>query len=315
MEALAVLNHFLSFPADFTDIAEWILLDKNGFLIAPGESAADYRERLMALRDGLTAFNDALADRNEVELEPGFSVCTAERLPPGLDAECERLTDSLYGFQTDWVPAFFPVRNLGFLWAGCTYISDEYPFPVFMIRREFKKSPHYLKIYSRTELLAHEKCHAARAPFNDDVFEEHFAYALSRSAFRRCFGNCFRTGTDAVLFAAPLFLLSMVQIVTAFFGWIAPTGFWPAMMAVALFYPLFLLIRNFRDRRCVLKASVFLQKAGCLKPEAVLFRCSAAEIRGLSGNNGSSTLRQLLTQPIRGMLLQTRFFPHNFQEV
>lgn len=282
-------------------------LDEQGFLIAPGEDFQGYAVRLKKLQTGLSDFWNKMETDGKVELEKGFVLHDNDRIPDAFYAECGELTRQKYKFTLDWVPGFFPEQNIGLLWAGCTWVSDALPFPVFTVRREFRTREYYLKIYGRKELLAHEIVHAAHAPIEVSEWEEHFAYAVSDSAFRRRFGNCFRTEWDAILFSLPLVGLSGIQIVSTLLGLLIAPWVWRLLLIAALTYPLFLILRNFLSRRRYFKAQKYLITNGIKDPDSLLFRCSAEEIQILT--EGKIAVETLFPQTtFRGRFLQNNFF-------
>lgn len=256
-------------------------LDAHGFLAGVDETFADYTARLKTLATALHECYDTLAAKGEFIPDPEFVFDAADLIPPTVYRDADETTRNAYGFQVDWVPGFYPKKNLGLLWAGCTLISETLPYPVFTLRKEFRNREIFMKIYSKKELLAHEICHAARAPLNDPVYEEHFAYGISNRAFRRYFGNCFRTEWDALMFLSPV-LVALAQIVIFALGYGLDPLVWRLLFIVSCMPIFYLFIRNLRDRGIVKRARVILVKHGVANPDAVLFRCPTHEIRALA---------------------------------
>lgn len=197
----------------------------------------------------------------------------ARPIPAEILQEAAGKTEALFAFSIDWVPAFFLSRGLGLLWGGCTLV-DENAVSVFVIRKNFAVKRRWF-IYDRAELLAHEICHVARAPLEDDSFEELFAYMTSSSPFRKYAGNCFQKDRDAVLFLLPVLLLLGVQTAVFLFGVSLPVlPFW----ILIFLWPLYLFLRNLRSRRTYFQACRALEENGVSVPAAVLFRSTAEEI-------------------------------------
>jgi hypothetical protein len=156
-------------------------LNWRGFIPGPGESEAAYLER----------------------------VHTLQHLPPPSEAplaeedwkDANALTQHLFDFSVQWVPAFYSNRNLPFWQGAAVWISHN--LPIIQLRTAFRKGS-YLGLYARAEILAHEAAHAARSAFDEPRFEEILAYSTSRSAWRRWLGPLFRHSWESYLF---IFLL------------------------------------------------------------------------------------------------------------
>jgi len=256
--------------------------DRRGFLLAPGETESGFLARMQESEAAFRKFEETLSstDCSEIEVFPGISVKQSDRMAPEAPGELEAqsLTESLYGFSVRHVPIFFLSSSIGLLWGGCSLSDTESPLSLILLRDSFRARERFL-FYRRTELIAHEACHAARAPLQDNDAEEFFAYQCSPSWLRRTLGNCFIHQRDAVLFLLPLLLLPVMSAVQCFLYpdfplWI----FW----LLAAIYPTFLLIRNAMSLRKVRLAKANLRAAGVEKSLAVLFRCTAAECAELA---------------------------------
>ena len=95
----------------------------------------------------------------------------------------ERVSDGevgLYGISPDWVEMRESDRGL-MPWHGAVMTTDGSK-AALQIRRRLPWG------YDRDELIAHELAHAGRCAFNEPVFEEFFAYRLSRRHWRRFLG-------------------------------------------------------------------------------------------------------------------------------
>ncbi len=269
-------------------------LDAAGHLIAPGESFEAYVERLCDTSDRLYELEGLIKSSGGQELCPGVLVENKDRIPAETLAEAEAETERLYGFKIDWVPGFFLSKGVGALWGGCAISFPGNGPSVFLIRSSFRSKERWF-IYDRDELMAHELCHVARTPLADRPLEEHFAYQTSKSALRRCTGNCFQTQWDAILFILPVFVLLGAQICRSFAGWNVPA--WPFWLFAGA-VPFLLLVRNQIARATLAKAERALKGIGCAKPAPLLFRCSMEETKEIAGAS-VERLREIIEEKVR----------------
>lgn len=252
-------------------------LDAAGFIAAPGENEASFRARADQMRRKCAELAGKPEDGIEMSRIVEFNVGEIEPINRSALDDAAGLTEPLFGFRADWVPAFFPRKGLGLLWGGCT-VETEDGVPVFFLRRSFRNRRKWF-IYGRAELLAHELCHAVRGCLKDEPYEEHFAYMTSSSAFRRWTGNCFRHDWDAIAFTVPVFLLLIMQLIV--FTGVAQFPLWPFWI-LAFVFPAFLLGRNIPERRTYFRARHKLSGIGFEKTEAALFRMTSPEIRKIA---------------------------------
>ncbi len=294
--------------ADIKGLAE---ADSNGFLMAPGETVADYKKRLLEMVDSYTEIEKDLKASDKYNIFGEFVLETQKRITPDIMDEAAELTRQYYDFSIGWVPGFFISKSLGFLWGGCAIsFPDQNFLSIFIIRANFAKRRHWL-FYNRDELLAHELCHVARLPVRDRKFEELFAYRLSPSRLRRYMGNCFRHDYDAILFILPVFLLLGVQLLRLFAGFEHKIPIWPFWILAGL-YPLFLLIRNQMNRNIFFSAKRNLEKAGINKSLPILFRSNAEDLKKLSALRNPDELKKWLDgktdSELRWKVIKFRFF-------
>lgn len=265
------------------------LLDANGFLPKPGESRSDFL--LRAQKEPYEA----------PELDDSFK--GALLLPPAVLAEGAERTRKLYGFEALYVPGYALKHGFGLLWAGCT-LTDDRERSVFALRFPFAQKKRWF-IYDRSELLAHEQCHAARTPLNDTVHEEYFAYQTSKKPLRRYLGNCFRTSADSILFLLGLIPLFVIE--AFYMAGIPLLPMWPFATLAALF-PAFLLIRNQLARNTMHKAMKNLSAAGYRQIMPLLFRATAQEIAQIAKSpDPSSLLKEWSQQQLRWTIALRRF--------
>ena len=187
-------------------LAQW---DRRGLFPAPGENGEAFAQRLLRLQERLRECHGSLKEKGLYSLE-GLSLKREAQVPPALLEEAGERTRRLYGFQGDWVPAFFLTPGMGWLFGGCTYSWPPDPFAVFIINERLRDRKRSF-LYCREEILAHELCHVARGGLDSQRFEEHFAYQTSHSAFRRNWGGIMHSQTDSFLFLGACLLLLLGQ--------------------------------------------------------------------------------------------------------
>ncbi len=277
-----------------------LALDDCGFFPKPHESETDFTERAKKEFFLIPDISD----------EPMF--IQAETIPDEILKEGAERTIPIFGFSAHHIKGYFLKRGLGPFWAGCT-LSDENNSSLFVLRNGFAKSRKYL-FYERSELLAHEQCHAARTPLHDNVFEEQFAYMTSNSAFRRYFGNCFRSQSDAFVFLAGVIILLLAEFVI--FSGVAEFQIWPFVI-VAFLGPLFLFFRNQISRCIYFKAKHNLLQVGFFQPDALLFRATASEIKSIAklpGTELTDYLNILRIYELRWKIALMKFPNSNINE-
>ena len=253
--------------------------DRCGLLIAPGETAEEFAARLKKLYGALKTLESELKNGAVCEVSPGIRIANSMQIPSAVVQEALSVTEKLYDVRTDWVPGFFANESFGMLWGGCSLSDPESGLALFIIRKNFRQRQNWL-FYNRRELLAHEMTHAAHQVFDQWLFEEYFAYRTAESRSRKFFGGCFIHKYDALGFLLPILLLPLMQFLNLL-GWVQlPMAiFW----VLAVLYPLFLVIRCVGIARRAALARKFLQQQKIARPEAVLFRLTAAEIKSLAG--------------------------------
>lgn len=284
-------------------------LDSAGFLIRENESAEDFFQRVEDTLATHAEFDAKLESGEKVRVFDLFEVSNECRISPELADEAAGITEELYGFSVRHVPGFYLTRQIGLLWGGCMIGDPEQNFAVFLLRNAFRKKKKFLN-YRREELLAHELCHSVRQVLDEPTLEEYFAYQTSPSRLRRYLGNCFISEKDALWFLLPVMLLPAAELLRAWWRSDFPSWiFWIA----ALIYPLYLLWRNFCSRLLVSQARKVLIRSGCVRPEAVLFRCLPDELLAI-GNAGAGEIAGIIAdkaaKSIRWQVIEKRFFRH-----
>lgn len=293
--------------AETGDLPTLIELDKDGFCLGTGESASEYAERLKCLQSNIAELGNKLE-------ETGFYILDGIRFTKEEIIERERflevadITESEYAFKIDWVPGFYQNPSNSWLFGGCAFYFYPDFFVVFMLRKSFAATQKWL-IYDRRELLAHELCHIARIGIEDDDFEEHFAYRLSFSAFRRLVGGMFHSAADSLLLLGVTFSLLFAQLVKFFL--LPPLWLWPFWLAVPAVVG-YLAGRHVRNCRRLARAGRNLCKQGVDKPQHILFRMTAGEIKELARDGGKEDsvdewLAKKREQELRWQVIDARF--------
>lgn len=126
-------------------------LDSQGLLIAPGETAAGYADRLLAEEERIGKLREKLAAEKEIDPYTGLTIEAGMEIPDAILEEAAETTRKAYGFAVKWVPGFFPKHGLGILWGGCSISSYEDQPTLFIIRRSFRDRKKFF-IYGREEL-------------------------------------------------------------------------------------------------------------------------------------------------------------------
>lgn len=262
-------------------------LDARGLLLGPGETPADFVQRLGVLQGHYAEMETEIRETGHCTVED-VTVEGQARIDPRFFAEAGDVTEAAYAFRIDWAPGFYMNPRMAWLFGGCAFSFYPDFFTFFIIRQAFATRERWL-IYGRRELLAHELCHVARIALQSRLYEEHFAYQTSGTAFRQHIGSIFRTQTDSYMFLGSTLLLLAGQVtetvflatakgVTAAFAALMILGLWGLVIGVFLFLVLrhAFGVRRFNQARRVL-ALVFGDRA-----RAVQFRCTDEEILELA---------------------------------
>ncbi|MFW6413914.1 MAG: hypothetical protein ACOCZS_01310 [Verrucomicrobiota bacterium] len=288
------------------DLASLIELDKKGFCIGTGESSRDYVERLRYLQQNIADLESCLADSGKYELE-GIEFQQSEKIEQERFLEVADITDREYAFQIDWVPGFYKNPANSWLFGGCAFYFFPDFFVLFLLRKSFAENPKWW-IYDRRELLAHELCHIARIGITDGAYEEHFAYRLSFSGFRRIVGGVFHSAKDSFALLGVTFALLLAQIMKVLLFpalWLWP--FWIFVVAVIGFFA----VRHAYNCHRLSKAGRVLQERGVMNPWAALFRMSGEEIKELAGIQDEDSFNEWRAQKcdleIRWKVIDARF--------
>ncbi|MBP9841131.1 MAG: hypothetical protein KBC64_01745 [Simkaniaceae bacterium] len=99
---------------------------------------------------------------------------------------------SPYGITPDWLQCSENPSSLFWFQGAATSIDEN------SVSITFKKN----RFVSKEEMLRHEAVHAVRGQFNENKFEEIFAYATSSKKYRRLIGPLFRTEKQTLFLMA-----------------------------------------------------------------------------------------------------------------
>jgi hypothetical protein len=220
---------------------ELLALNKIGFIPGPGESESDFSERVSRTKKNFEKRNS---------------------IPPAhWDLPKETL---LHTFDVNplYICAFYSDKNLTPWQGAATWIEGSEIHSV-QLRTSFSKGS-FLGIYSRSEILAHEAVHAARCAFQEDRFEEYFAYMTSSKKWRRVLGPILKEPWEAWPF-----LICMTL------GVFFPSAFLAAVLWI--FSGFVRLIKGHRTLAAAYQV-IFDQVKDHNKTRAILFRLTDREI-------------------------------------
>ena len=216
---------------------------------------------------------------------------------------------SLYDMAPDWIVAHYSNRSLSFFQGAATWISEkgDYRIPLVQLKEKFEEGS-LLKMYGKSEVLAHEAVHAARMQFDEPRFEEIFAYKTSPYFWRRFFGPLFESPWEATLFMGLVFLPLIVEVVRLFWFDHPLFGLAPLLPLAFFSYLLLrLLFLRFTLSLAMRRIKAFLQNP--LKKWAVALRMKDRELFQFAYRS-KETLFDFLKeeQSLRWQLLKKSYF-------
>lgn len=289
------------------DPATLAALDARGILPGPGESGEQFAERLKTLNHNVAEMDKALDEEGAVTMA-GVRLKRDARIPAEHFDEAAAVTAPRYGIRVDWVPGFFVNPKFSWLFGGCAFYQYPDFLALFIIRRSFAKCRRWL-IYRRDELLAHELCHVARMALDSQVFEEHFAYRISTSRFRRVIGPVVRRPAESFAVLACCFLLLGAQIVQV--AWVPALRMFPFWFLLAALLA-FLGARLRRERLTLNAAVESLNRVFPDHGEQAAFRLADAEIADIAESGDSAEeVEAKLPGDLRTRIMRERFSPSN----
>jgi len=161
---------------------------------------------------------------------------------------------AMFNVKPLYICAFYSNRNLT-PWQGAASWIEGRALHSIQLKNKLRKGT-YLGIYSREEILAHEAVHAVRSGFNEDRYEEFFAYMASSSRWRRVLGPIVERPWEIYPF-----------LIFSFCGTLFPYLYWASLLWVSMGF-----LRLLKRHRTLKKA---LSRVKSLK---VLLRLTDREI-------------------------------------
>lgn len=222
-----------------------LALDKIGFIPGPEEKEVDFLARV---------------DQAKEHFEKG------EWIPEAHWDWVREYLGQMFDVKPLYIGAFYSNRRLA-PWQGAAAWIDGRILNSIQLRKELKKGS-YLKIYQREEILAHEAVHAARSGFNENRYEEFFAYMTSEKRWRRVLGPIVQRPWEVW----PFLLCTLIGIL-----W--PIGYLGAAVWAALGFS-----RLIQQHRRLNKAAAHILKRtqDARATRAILFRLTDQEIEQFS---------------------------------
>ena len=274
-------------------------LDKEGFLIGAYETFEHYKQRLNNISNDATELKNKLANDADCNVYGKINIRNKDKISEKLSDKAKSIVNSKYAIEPLMTNAFYAEKGLGFLIGGCAVTFDS-GLSLILLKNSFRNKAKWL-FYSAKELVAHELCHSARAPINDNKLEEFFAYNTSPSPLRRYIGNCFRTSYDALLLLSPIFLLMIITFLNTFSVIHLDTFFFWILIFV---YPAFLLIRNHISYTICQKAKKKLESFISFKQSSwpILFRSTYEEISAISKLSSIQEFNSFIEEKTKSML-------------
>ncbi len=297
-------------------IDDLIDLDSMGFFPAPNEEREAFLTRVSALKKFKDDVQKEINETGKFKLE-GLVYQKEEVVSEKDLYACQNQSKGKYQFQLNYVPAFFSSLGLNFLFGGMAMTFEDTEnkykkgemFSIFQLRKCFRDKEKFL-IYTRNEIISHECCHVARAPFKALEYEEYFAYQTSDSAFRRIVSPMLWRGSDMVILMLFLMIVFFAQLYVTFvsqnylfyvYGWAPFFG-----------YLSFLALRSYNSRMALSKLKTKITPL-CKEPafvDAVLFRMTDLEIR--EAIQATSFVDYLSTKKdLRWQIIRQRFLVSN----
>lgn len=247
---------------------ELLFLNQSGFIPGPFESENEFRERIESTKQAF--------------FKLGVSAIPSSHW----DWVGNKLRD-LFDFTPSCLPVFYSNRSLR-PWQGAAAWVERGQILAIQLRESFKKGS-FLRIYQRSEILAHESVHAARSAFPADSWDEFFAYMTSDRAWRRVLGPIVQRPWEVWPF-----------LIFCFLGIALPLFFLGSLLWISAgFY------RLIRAHRTLDQASRTLKKWGYsdLSVRSLLLRLTGSEIKDLAKGVDIFTSIQSKEASLRSRLL------------
>lgn len=288
-------------------INQWKEWNEQGFIPGQEESETAFQGRVtfcLNLREHLEEIPEFPFKANN---STGSQELWEEVLP---------LTQELYGIRPQWVPIFFSNYRLAPWHGGCAWIfqlTEQTPTTAFLqLRNHFFKATHFLGIYHRRELTAHELAHVGRMLYQEPQFEEILAYQSSPSRWRRWLGPLVQSSSESLILVVLLTLMIVFDLVQLFlepafihFAW----GVRFLLFGVIFFALVRRAYRGFIFQRCLQNLQLLYSPS---QARHLLYRLCDGEIKQFSRFSPlkiEKWIRQVATESFRWRFLQTLYPP------
>jgi len=251
-----------------------IYLNQAGFIPGPFETEENFFERVNL---AMQFFNEKELFFKNVQIRPPFPL--DDKVIKPLRHWVRSQLIRRFDITPDFLHIYFHNKGLSFFQGAATWLlelDNKITLPLLQLRTGLKKGK-YLGIYGFDEIVSHESVHAARALFDEKIFEEHFAYMTSSSFLRRIFGPIVKNTWEIII----LFILCFFVFAFVFFPSSSLLSYVGSFSFFALLgYASFGLIRLFKNRLFFVLALRKLKKIFKSKDTAffVLFRLTDREI-------------------------------------
>lgn len=186
---------------------ELLACNQRGIIPGPNESAEEFEQRVSQSTHLVSILKTKLGNTLPFDRE--------DLVPVDSLKSAYKLSQSYYDIAPDWMPIFFSNYKLSPWQGGCmwSFQTEEKgaPCALLQLRKKLQNSQHYLKIYDRDEIIAHEMAHVGRMAFQEAQFEEMIAYRSSPSKFRRWFGPIVQSASESFTFMISLVLVILLN--------------------------------------------------------------------------------------------------------
>lgn len=231
---------------------ELLSLNQAGFIPGPDENVEAFQARVQ---------------RSKRKFEEGSWI------PPAHWDFAKENLSRLFDVKPLYICAFYSDKNLT-PWQGAAAWIEGTELHSIQLRKSFAKGS-FLKLYDRSEILAHEAVHAARSAFPNQRFEEYFAYMTSSKKWRQIMGPILRNPWEVW----PFFLTCLLGAI------------WPISFLFATFWATLGFLRLIKSHYILRKASVqiFQETGDYQKTRSILVRLTDEEIERFT--NGETIAR------------------------
>jgi len=199
--------------------------------------------------------------------------------------------DDVFDVKPLYICAFYSNKGLT-PWQGAASWIEGRRLNSVQLRVRLKRGS-YLRMYRREEILAHEAVHGVRCGFNEDRYEEFFAYMVSDKKWRRVLGPILQRPWEAW----PFLLCSLGGM------------FWPICYTGAALWAGLGFCRLIKGHLKLRKASnkVFTLLGCAHKSRAVLFRLTDEEIERFSKGEDVKEYAKMQNE-LRWRLIRLAYF-------